>query len=80
MKLALKEAFIEDPKAQRRMVVPFDVLDPGKLELLSVMSDAAIELPRKRRAMHCILRFARMKKCIIASLLFMREKRFKPGI
>lgn len=25
--------------------MPFDVLDPGKLELLSVMSDAAIELP-----------------------------------
>ncbi|MFG1734377.1 competence protein ComJ [Paenibacillus sp. 843] len=45
VKLALKEAFIEDPNAQRRMVVPFDVLDPGKLELLSVMSDAVIELP-----------------------------------
>lgn len=45
VKLALKEAFKEDPNAQRRMVVPFDVLDPGKLELLSVMSNAVIELP-----------------------------------
>ena len=45
MKLALTEVFTEDPNAQRRMVVPFDVLDPGKLELLSVMSDAVIELP-----------------------------------
>ncbi|UNK17166.1 competence protein ComJ [Paenibacillus sp. N3/727] len=49
VKLALCEKFEEDPLAQRRMVVPFDVIEPEKLELLSVPMSAMIELPLELR-------------------------------
>ncbi|WP_379133915.1 competence protein ComJ [Paenibacillus sp. sgz500958] len=45
VKLSVCEAFQADSRAERRMVVPFEVIDSGKLELLSVPMHAAIELP-----------------------------------
>lgn len=45
VKVALCEQFQEDPLAQRRMVVPFDVLEADKLEVLSVPDNFLIELP-----------------------------------
>jgi len=45
VKLSLTEQFQEDPLAQRRMVVPFEVLEPDKLALLSVAESVGIELP-----------------------------------
>jgi hypothetical protein len=45
VKLSLTEQFQEDPLAQRRMIIPFDVMDTDKLELLSVAERVRIELP-----------------------------------
>lgn len=45
VKLSLCDNFEEDPLAQRRMVVPFEVLEPEQLEVLSVSTKFDIELP-----------------------------------
>jgi len=45
VKLSLSGQFQADPLALRRMVVPFQVLEPDKLELLSVPMHTAIGLP-----------------------------------
>ncbi|WP_410511905.1 competence protein ComJ [Paenibacillus sp. BR2-3] len=48
VKLSLSDQFQEDDLAERRMVVPFDVLEPDKLELLSVAKGFRIELPLEK--------------------------------
>ncbi|MDQ0195728.1 competence protein ComJ [Paenibacillus wynnii] len=45
VKLSLRDQFQEDKLAQRRLVVPFEVLESDKLEVLSVQKSYAIELP-----------------------------------
>ncbi|MCL6604415.1 MAG: competence protein ComJ [Paenibacillus sp.] len=50
VKLGLTDQFQADVLAQRRLVVPFDVLETEKLEILSVQKSFPIELPLDKRS------------------------------
>ncbi|KGE16396.1 competence protein ComJ [Paenibacillus wynnii] len=45
VKLSLRDQFQEDGLAQRRLVVPFEVMERDRLEVLSVQKSFPIELP-----------------------------------